>query len=69
MSLDVRKPRVSALMKIEYEPRCEQTYLLGFVNNTGADQPSHLYSLISAFVIPLLESIISRLAMSEISIF
>ena len=42
---------------------------IGFVNNKGADQPAHLCSLISAFVIRLLESIISRFAMSEISFF
>ena len=41
----------------------------GFANNKEADQPVHLRSMISAFVIPLLESIISRLATSEISIF
>ena len=33
------------------------------------DQPAHLYSLISNFVIHLLESIISKLATSEISFF
>ena len=41
----------------------------GFANNKGADQPAHMRSLISTFVIHLLESIISRLALSEISIF
>ena len=40
-----------------------------FANNTGADQPAHPVSLISAFVIRLLESIISRLTTSEKSIF
>ena len=40
----------------------------GFGNNKGADQPAHSHSLISAFVIRLLKSIISRLATSEISI-
>ena len=40
-----------------------------FANNTGADQPAHARSPISAFGIRLLESIISRLATSEISIF
>ena len=50
-------------------PRREKTCLRGFVNNTGADQPAHPRSLISAFVIRLLESIISRLATSKISIF
>ena len=39
----------------------------GFVNNKDADQPAHLCSLISAFVIHLLESIIFKLATSEFS--
>ena len=41
----------------------------GFVNNTGADQPAHPRSLISAFVIHVLESILCKLATKEISIF
>ena len=41
----------------------------GFVNNTGADQPAHPRSLISAFVVHLFESIICKLATGEISIF
>ena len=41
----------------------------GVANNTGADQPVHPRSLISAFVIRFLESITSRLATSEISLF
>ena len=47
----------------------EKTCLRGFANNKGADQPAHPHSLISAVVILFLESIISRLATSEISIF
>ena len=43
--------------------------LRGFSNNNGADQPAHPRSLISAFVIRLFESIISKLATSKISIF
>ena len=39
------------------------------MNNKGADQPAHPRSLISAFVIPVLESTFSKLAISEISIF
>ena len=50
-------------------PRREKTCLRRFANNTGADQPAHPRSLISAFVIRLLESIISKLATSEISVF
>ena len=33
----------------------------GFVKNKGSDQPVHPRRLVSAFVIPVLESIISRL--------
>ena len=40
----------------------------GFANNTGADQPAHPRSLISAFVFRLLESTICKLATGEISI-
>ena len=52
-----------------YGLRHEKTCLRGFANNTGADQPAHPPILISAFVIHYLESIISRRATSEISIF
>ena len=38
-----------------------KTYLRGFVNNKGAYQAAHLHRLISAFVIRLLESIISKI--------
>ena len=50
-------------------PRREKTCLRGFANNTGADQPAHPRSLISAFVIRFLESIICILATGEIAIF
>ena len=45
------------------------TCLRWFANNQGADQPAHPHSLISAFVIRLLKSIVSRLSTSEISHF
>ena len=38
-----------------YGPRREKTCLRGFANNTGADQPAHPRSLISAFVIRVLK--------------
>ena len=41
----------------------------GSANNKGADQLAHPRSLISAFDIHLLNSIISKLAPSEISLF
>ena len=40
----------------------------GYANNQGADQPVHLRSLISAFVIRYFESMISILSTSEILI-
>ena len=46
-----------------------KTCLRGFANNTSADQSGHLPRLINAFVIRFLESIISKLVSSEISIF
>ena len=54
---------------LPFGPQREKTCLRGFANNKGADQPVHPHSLISAFVIRLFESIISRLASSEISLF
>ena len=50
-------------------PWREKTSLPGFANNTGEDQPGHLPSLISAFVIRFVESIVCKLATDEISIF
>ena len=40
-----------------------------FANSKDTDPPAHLCSLISAFVIHILERIISNCATSEISIF
>ena len=50
-------------------PRREKPYLRGVANTTGADQPAHPRSLISAFVNRVFESTISKLATSEISVF
>ena len=42
--------------------------VLPYANNKGeADQPAHLYSLISTFVVRCLGSIISLVSTSEIS--
>ena len=54
---------------ILFGPHCEKTCLWWFANNKGADQPAHMRRLISTFVIRLLESIISLLSSSKISIF
>ena len=50
-------------------PFHDKSCLWGFASNKGADQPAHARRLISAFVIRLLESMISLFASSEISIF
>ena len=47
----------------------QENLSLVFANNKCADQSAPLHSLISTFVICLLEGIISKLATSEISIF
>ena len=38
-----------------------------YANNKGADQPAHLHSLIRAFVVRCLDSIISLVSISKIS--
>ena len=38
-----------------------------YVNNKGADQPAHRRSLISAFIVRFLDSIVSLVPVSEIS--
>ena len=53
---------------VRYGPRREKTCLRRFANNKGADQPAHTRSLIIGFAIRLLESIISKLATSEVSL-
>ena len=44
-----------------------ENLFLPYANNKGADQPAHPHSLISAFVICCLESIISVVSMCKIS--
>ena len=50
-------------------PRREKTCLQRYANNKSADQPAHSRSPISAFIIRVLESTISKLDISKISIF
>ena len=51
----------------KYEPHHDKNLLLPYVNNLGADQPAQPGSLISAFVVRFLDSIIPLLAKSKIS--
>ena len=41
--------------------------VLPYTNNKGTDQPAHLHSLISVFVVCCLDSIAPLLAIAEIS--
>ena len=49
------------------EPRHEKMCLMSYANNKSADQPAHPRSLISAFVVRCLDSVISLDSMAEIS--
>ena len=43
-----------------------ENLFMPYANNKGADQPVHLHSLISAFVVRCLDSIIPLLAIAKI---
>ena len=53
----------------EYGPGHEKTCLMSYANNKGADQPAHPRSLISAFIVRCLDSIISLDSVAGISRF
>ena len=55
--------------QLSFGPQHEKTCLREFANNTGADQPAHPRSLISAFVIRFLGSTIFDLESGKISMF
>ena len=42
--------------------------LMAYVNNKGADQPAHLHSLVSTFVVRYLDSMIGILAIASFKI-
>ena len=50
-------------------PQCGKTCRWGSANNTGTDQLAHQHSLISAFVIRVLESTVSKFATYKILFF
>ena len=50
-------------------PGLAKTCLMTYANNKGADQPAHLRSLISTFVVRCLGSMICILALSKVSRF
>ena len=59
-------PRLQNIDKfVLFGLRRDKSCLQGFANNKGADQPAHPCSLISAFVIRVLERIIYKHAIGE----
>ena len=56
---------ISVIILIEHGH--EKMCLMSYANNKGADQPAHPRSLISAFVVRCLDSIISLDSIAEIS--
>ena len=67
--INLYKSLSRALYKHIIGPQRVKNCLWGFANNTGADQPAHPRSLISAFVIRYLESIVVKLAPYKIPLF
>ena len=49
------------------EPGHEKTCLMSYANNKGADQTAHPRSLISAFVVRCLASVMSLVSLTNIS--
>ena len=49
------------------DPGHEKTHLMSYANNKGADQPAHPRSLISAFVVRCLDSVVSLVSVIKIS--
>ena len=45
----------------------EKTCLMSYANNKGADQSAHPHSLISAFVVHCLDSVMSLVSVTKIS--
>ena len=59
--------RLTIIHHIIHEPGHEKMCLMSYANNNGADQPAHPRSLISAFIVRCLDSIISLDSVAEIS--
>ena len=57
---------ISAFVII-HEPGHEKTRLMSYATNNGADQPAHPRSLISAFVVRCLDSVMSLVSVNKIS--
>ena len=53
--------------QIKNEPGHEKTCFMSFANNKGADQPAHPRSLVSAFFVRCLDSVMSLVSVTKIS--
>ena len=60
---------ICCIMHVLYGPGHVKTCFMPYANNKGAEQPAHPRSLVSAFVVHSLDSIISLVSRSEISRF
>ena len=60
-------PEPSLFVYKIYEPGHEKTCLMSYANNKGADQSVHLCSMISAFIVHCLDSVMCLVSISEIS--
>ena len=67
MDITVQDVQLSKGHNAMYEPDHEKMCIMSFANNNGADQPAHPRSLISAFGVHCLDSIISLDSIAEIS--
>ena len=65
MTMKQTRRTISILKR--YEPGHKKMCLKSYANNKGADQPAHPRSLINAFVVRCLDSMIHILAKSKIS--
>ena len=64
---NLNEQQYSNVQELSYEPGHEKMCLMSYANNKGADQPAHPHSLISAFIVHCLVSIIALDSISEIS--
>ena len=55
------------ILPFSYEPGHEKMCLMPYANNKGADQPAHPRSLISAFVVRCLDSVMPLVSVTKIS--
>ena len=55
------------IIYIYIEPGHEKTCLMSYADNKDADQPAHPRSLISAFVVRCLDSVMSLVSVTKIS--